>query len=344
MHKSVSGLGVTLPVLAAPMSGGPTTPTLVTEAADAGSLGFPAGGYQTPEALAAQIQQMRDAGDRELPFGVNLFAPSAFRVNIDSYREYRDLIQPVADRYQIDLSTIAPNEADDHWDSKIELLLSAPVPLVSFTFAVPDASVIAALRRGGTVVAQTVTTVDEAILASERGVDLIVLQGSAAGGHSATLTPSGAPSNIALTDLVGHVARAVGLPIIAAGGIAKSSQVARAIDAGAAAVMVGTALLLSPESGASRSHREALREHRDTVVTRAFTGRLARALRNEFTTRYSRSAPLGYPALHHLTSPIRKVGVAAGDVEVINPWAGTGYPHATTEPAAGILTGLAEAL
>jgi NAD(P)H-dependent flavin oxidoreductase YrpB (nitropropane dioxygenase family) len=344
MHAFLDGLGVTLPVLAAPMAGGPTTPRLVMEAARAGGLGFLAGGYKTPEALVAEIKQARHVGGRELPFGVNLFAPGAVPVDTGAYRTYRKAIQQVADRYEIDLTTIPPNEDDDHWHAKIELLLAQPVPLVSFTFAVPDAAVITALQRAGTVVAQTVTTVDEARLASHHGVDLLIVQGIAAGGHSATLTPSHAPTEATLTSTVRHVANAVDLPIIAAGGIATASDVARAIRAGAEAVMVGTALLLSPESGASAPHRQALREHRDTVVTRAFTGRPARALRNEFITHYSRLAPAGYPALHHLTIPIRKAGVAAGDPEVVNLWAGTGYHHASTQPAGDILVGLAAAL
>jgi nitronate monooxygenase len=344
MHAFLDVLGLTLPVLAAPMAGGPTTPRLVMEAARAGGLGFLAGGYKTPEALVAEIKQVRHVGDRELPFGVNLFAPKSVPVNTSAYRTYRKAIQQVADRYGIDLTTIRPNEDDDHWQAKIDLLLAQPVPVVSFTFAVPDAATITALQRAGTLVAQTVTTVDEALLASHRGVDLLIVQGFAAGGHSATLTPGDAATEATLTSTVRQVAHAVELPIIAAGGIATASDVARVIRAGAEAVMVGTALLLSPESGASTPHRQALREQRDTVVTRAFTGRPARALRNEFTTRYSRSAPAGYPALHHLTIPIRKAGAAAGDPEVVNLWAGTGYRNASTEPAGDILVGLAAAL
>lgn len=344
MHEFLGELGVTLPVLAAPMAGGPTTPRLVTEAARVGSLGFLAGGYKTPKGLADEINQVRHVGGRQAAFGVNLFAPKPIPVRADAYYTYRKAIQREADRYEIDLTNIAPNEGDDHWRAKIALLLAQPVPLVSFTFGVPDARVITALKKRGTMVAQTVTTVDEALLASHCGVNLLIVQGGAAGGHSATLTPGYAPTEAALTTTVRHVSHAVDLPIIAAGGIASDSHVARVIGAGADAVMVGTALLLSPDSGASAAHRQALRQNRDTVVTRAFTGRPARALRNEFTARYSRSAPSGYPALHYLTSPIRKAGAAAGDIEVVNLWAGTGYRQASTEPAGDILAGLAAAM
>jgi nitronate monooxygenase len=344
MNGPLAALGVTLPVLAAPMAGGPTTPRLVTEAARTGGMGFLAGGYKTSEALAAEIKQVQQGSLRDALFGVNLFAPNPIPVDADAYRIYRDTIQAAADRYQIDLTTIAPQQDDDDFEAKIGLLLAEPVPVVSFTFAVPNDTVITALKRVGTVVAQTVTTIEEGLYASHRGVDVLILQGPGAGGHSATLSPTRALTDIPLIETVRHMAHAVPLSIIAAGGIASPSDAARIIAAGATTIMVGTALLLSAECGTSTPHRAALREHRETVVTRAFTGRPARALRNEFVTRYSRSAPPGYPALHHLTSPIRKAGVAAGDPEVINLWAGTGYRHVTAEPAAGILAGLARAL
>jgi nitronate monooxygenase len=106
---------------------------------------------------------------------------------------------------------------------------------------------------------------------------------------------------------------------------------------------VGTVLLRSPESGASETYKNALADpaRTETILTTAFSGRPARALRNEFVSRFHSLAPAGYPALHHLTSPLRKAAAAAGDAEGINIWAGTGYRDATTEPAATILKRLA---
>ncbi|WP_351227408.1 nitronate monooxygenase [Streptomyces sp. NPDC002133] len=151
---------------------------------------------------------------------------------------------------------------------------------------------------------------------------------------------------VPLTDLLGEVRQAVSLPLVAAGGVATPADVTEALRAGAAAVMVGTVLLRADEAGTSRPHKAALADptRRQTVVTRAFTGRPARALRNHFTDRYTGLAPAGYPALHHLTSPTRKAAAAADDPERINMWAGTGYRHATAEPAARILQRLASTL
>jgi NAD(P)H-dependent flavin oxidoreductase YrpB (nitropropane dioxygenase family) len=134
----------------------------------------------------------------------------------------------------------------------------------------------------------------------------------------------------------------VPLPVVAAGGVGTAADVAAALGAGAAVVAVGTVLLRASEAGTSATHRAALADPRrtETVVTRAFTGRPARGLRNDFTDRYSAVAPAGYPALHHLTRPIRRAAAASGDPERLHLWAGTGFRHATDEPVATILTRL----
>jgi nitronate monooxygenase len=343
MASPLTALGMSTPILAAPMAGGPSTPALVTAAARANGLGFLAGGYKTRETLAEHIAKVRFEG---VSFGVNLFAPNPIQVDPEAFRRYARAIAPEAQAYDIDVLAAGIVEDDDHWLDKIDLLLSDPVPVVSFTFAIPEAPVIAALRAAGTLVIQTVTSPAEARLAAEAGADMLAVQASAAGGHSATLTPQHIPAPIPLTDLLGQVRQAVSLPLIAAGGLATPTAVSGALRAGAAAVMVGTVLLRADEAGTSRPYKAALAdpERRQTVVTRAFTGRPARALRNDFTDHYTSLAPAGYPALHHLTSPMRKAAAAADDPERINLWAGTGHRHAIAEPAAQILQRLASQL
>ncbi|MGN9840138.1 nitronate monooxygenase [Nonomuraea sp. H19] len=343
MTSALSSLGVSTPVLAAPMAGGPSTSALVIAAAGAGGLGFLAGGYKDVEALAEEIDQVRSSG---VLFGVNLFAPNPLPVDPAEFRRYARTIAPEGQAHGVDLLAVGTVEDDDHWSDKIELLLSRPVPVVSFTFAVPDPAVITSLRAAGTLVIQTVTSPSEALLAAEAGADMLVVQAPAAGGHSGTFTPQRTPADIPLPRLLGEVRRNVSLPLIAAGGLATPTDVVQSMRAGATAAMVGTVLLLADESGASLPHRAALTgpADRGTVVTRAFTGRPARALRNRFTDRYTDLAPLGYPALHHLTSPMRRAAIAAQDPERINLWAGTGHRHATAEPAARILRTLVSRL
>ena len=343
MPRDLASLNVDLPVWAAPMGGGPGTAALVIAAARAGGLGFLAGGYKTPDALAAQIAEVRAAG---VLFGINLFAPNPILVSAQAFRAYARAVQPEADRYGLVLPGEQPmNEDDDAWAAKLDLLLQSPVPVpvVSFTFGLPPADAVKALQDAGSLVAQTVTSPGEAQAAAQIGMDALVLQGPAAGGHSATFTPTEPIAEVELPDLVSDVRRAVGLPVIATGGIATPEGAAAVLRAGAVAAMVGTVLMRTHESGTSAAHKAALADPAfvETTLTRAFTGRPARGLRNRFVDTYETLAPLGYPALHHLTSPLRKAAAAAGDADVIHLWAGTGWRHARVESAADTLTRLA---
>ena len=342
MTSPLSELGVTLPVIAAPMAGGPTTVDMVLAAARAGSFGFLAAGYKTPETMHAEISQVRSA---PVPFGVNLFAPNSVPVEAEAYHRYAAALQPEADRFELTLRA-EPLEDDDFFGAKIDALLAQPVPVVSFTFGIPDDTVIRSLQSAGTLVIQTVTSGSEAELAADAGVDALAVQSAFAGGHSGTLTPERRPAEVPLADLVSEIGHRASLPILAAGGVATAEGVAAAISAGAAAVAVGTVLLRARESGASATHRAALIDpgRTETVVTQAFTGRPARGLRNAFIDNYEAQAPLGYPAIHHLTSPLRKAAAAAGRPDLVHLWAGTGYRHATDESTGQILTRLAAAL
>lgn len=336
----LASLGAHIPIVAAPMAGGPSTPSLVASAAAAGGLGFLAGGYKTATLLAEQIAEVR----RHTPtFGVNLFAPNPVPVEPASFRAYARALQELAAGYDIDLSSPVPVEDDDDWHDKINLLTSQPVPVVSFTFGLPAPEVVRALRQAGSVLLQTVTTPDEAELAVDLGVDGLIVQGYQAGGHSGTLTPAQPVHDVPLTTLVEHVRSKVQVPLWAAGGLSTPTAVQAVLAAGAEAAVVGTVLLRSPESGASAAYKAGLADphHTETVMTRAFSGRPARGLRNHFIDRYDDQAPLGYPAIHHLTSPIRKAAAAAGHFTNINLWAGRGLASATEEPAADIMRRLA---
>jgi NAD(P)H-dependent flavin oxidoreductase YrpB (nitropropane dioxygenase family) len=338
----LSELGLSVPIVAAPMAGGPTTPELVVAADRAGGIGFLAAGYLSAEALKTKIGAVRGQTSH---LGVNVFAPNPVPVDRTAYRAYRERLRADADRFGVELPE-DPVEDDDGWRDKVDLLTDAPVPVVSFTFGVPERAVLDALHAVGSVLVQTVTSADEARLAEAAGVDALAVQSSAAGGHWGTLTPSEPPSSHAgLGRLLAEVSASSELPIIAAGGIADAATVRAALTAGSAAVAVGTVLMLSPEAGTSDTHRAALSAgDRITVVTRAFSGRPARGLRNAFIDRYDAMAPLGYPALHHLTSPVRRAAAAAGDPELVHLWAGTGYRAATTDPAETIMRQLAAQL
>jgi NAD(P)H-dependent flavin oxidoreductase YrpB (nitropropane dioxygenase family) len=323
------------------MAGGPTTPALVVAAARSDGMGFLAAGYKTAEQLERQVTEVRATAP---VFGVNLFAPNPVTVDPAEYRRYAEALRPLAERYGVELPP-EPVEDDDQWEHKLDLLRHDPVPVVSFTFGIPPRQVIAALQSHGSIVAQTVTNAAEARAAADAGVDMLAVQGWAAGGHSATLSPTRFPEPLPTAALVAMIKDVTPLPVIAAGGLATAAQVAEVINAGAQAAMVGTALLRTPESGASAVHQAAVadRSRNETVLTRSFSGRPARGIRNRFIDEYDAIAPSGYPALHHLTSPIRKAAAAAGDPEAVHLWAGTGYRQAAAGQAADVLRTLASA-
>lgn len=328
------------PVWVAPMAGGSSNVSLVTAAAAAGHFSQLAAGYKTTDAMMREIHEVRDAGV-DL-FGVNLFVPNPHPIAPDAYDTSARALLRTAERLHHQAAPVALREDDDEWDAKIAALVEEPVPVVSFTFGLPPAAAIDVLHRAGSVLMQTVTSVDEARRAEAAGVDVLAVQGFAAGGHSGIWDADAVPADVPLTQLVAEIAAAVSLPFVAAGGIATAADVHAARQAGASAVGVGTAVLRAPESGASSLHKDALvdPQYTATTLTRAFTGRPARALVNQFVLDHDAASSSGYPALHHLTKPLRAAAVAAGDASALNLWAGQHWQSTREAPLTTILAAL----
>lgn len=336
----MSGLGLgDLPVLAAPMAGGPSTPALVAAAAEAGSYGFLPAGYRSAGQLAGDLDAVRASTE---DFGVNLFVPDDGALDRSAVLAYRDRIAPELERAGLDVPEPRWTD-DDDWPAKLDLLVERPAPWVSFTFGLPDAPAADRLQRAGSRLLATVTDADEARAAAALGVDGLVVQSSAAGGHRGTFDQRRTPDDLPLLELVVRVRAATGLPVVAAGGVAEARQVAALLHAGADAVQVGTALLLADEAGTRPVHRAALDDpgqFPETVTTRAFTGRVARALRNRFSATYDADAVAGYPVVHHLTAPLRAWAAAHGEPHLLHLWAGTGHRSVRPGPAGTILASL----
>ncbi|OMB93987.1 2-nitropropane dioxygenase [Mycobacterium sp. NS-7484] len=323
------------PVIVAPMAGGPSTPKLAAAGSAAGGLGFVAAGYLSADTLADRITAAR--GLTTEPLGVNLFAPQPSVGTPEQIEAYAADLAAEARRYGVALGE--PRYDDDGWAAKLDVVLDVRPEVVSFTFGLPSEAEIARLRGAGITTVGTVTAVDEARLAVSRGLDSLVVQGPAAGGHRGTFDPAAAPASQPLDELLAQVLAAVEVPVGAAGGLISADDVAGVLAAGAAAAQLGTAFLLADESGSSPVHRAALQspEFTETVVTRSFSGRYARGLRNRFVIEHDAQAPLGYPEIHYLTSPVRKASVAAGDPQATNVWAGTGWRSARTGSVAEII-------
>jgi nitronate monooxygenase len=301
--------------------------------AGAGGLGFVAGGYLSADELVQRIHAARSLTDG--PVGVNVFAPGRGPAQGATYQPFLERLERWAQREGVELGQ--PRYSDDGWQAKIELLLRERPPVASFTFGCPETSVVQALKEGGCEVWITVTSPEEAEEAGRHGADVLVVQGAEAGGHRGSFVDREDLPLYGLLPLISLIRRACSLPLVGSGGIATGEALAAVLCAGAQAAQIGTAFMLAPEAGTSEAHRAALRTDAETALTRAFTGRLARGIRNRFLDEHSADAPIAYPELHYVTAPMRKRARETGNGELVNLWAGEAHALALEAPAAEIV-------
>jgi nitronate monooxygenase len=328
-----------VPIVLAPLAGGPTTPQLAAAVSNAGGLGFLAAGYLSAAALRDQISQARALTGA--PLGVNVFVPGTAAAS-GPVAAYAATLRAEASRAGVEVGQARFD--DDDWDAKVRLLTADPLPVTSVTFGCPDQAVIRALQAAGSEVWITVTTPTDARLAAAAGADVLVVQGSEAGGHRSSFTDNPAEdesSEFGLLSLIQLVRSCTVLPLVAAGGISTGAGIAAVLAASASAAQLGTAFLRCPEAGTAPVQRAAVATDMPTSMTRAFTGRLARGIRNRFMAEHERDAPVAYPEVHYLTSPLRAAGRAAGNPDVVNLWAGQTHELSRDLPAGELVAILA---
>jgi len=326
-----------LPIVQAPMAGGPSTPALTAAVSDAGGYGFLAAGYLSAGCLQEAIATTRTLTGA--PFGVNLFVPSA-PGDPAQVAAYAAALKPEAERLGVALGEARWD--DDAYDAKLGVVESTHVHLVSFTFGCPASDTVERLHRADIQVAVTVTSVLEAQLAADAGTDLLAVQGTEAGGHQGSFADLAANHRPLLT-LLEQIRETTDVPMIGTGGVMTGRDAAAVLGAGSVAVQLGTALLCAPEAGTPALYRQALVDGRypETILTRAYSGRFARGLANRFALEHDGQAPQAYPEVHHLTRPLRAAATKAGDASVPNFWAGTGWLQVSADPAAMIVRRIA---
>ncbi|MEZ3181978.1 nitronate monooxygenase [Streptomyces pimonensis] len=333
------------PIVQAPMAGGVAVPQLAAAVSQAGGLGFLAAGYKTADGMYQEIKQVRGLTSR--PFGVNLFLPQPETADPAAVDGYAHQLAGEASWYETALGD-PDSGRDDGYDAKLAVLLDDPVPVVSFHFGVPAREVLDSLRRAGTFTLVTATTAEEARAVERAGADAVIAQGVEAGGHQGAHRddPEADGSGVGLLSLVAQVRETVGIPVVAAGGVMRGGQIAAVLSAGAAAAQLGTAFVATHESGAHALHKQALTDplYARTELTRAFSGRPARALVNRFLREHGPYAPAAYPDVHHLTAPLRKAAAEADDAQGLALWAGQGHRMARELPAGQLVEVLAAEL
>ncbi|QRG70739.1 NAD(P)H-dependent flavin oxidoreductase [Brevibacillus choshinensis] len=316
-------LQIKWPLIQAGMAGGTTTPELVAAVSEAGGLGTLGAGYMSAEQIRQSIRTIRELTDK--PFGVNLFIPEAYDGEQPVSASVAAVMNGVREGLGIPLDPVVARFAEP-FEEQMAVVLEEQVPVFSFTFGVLEPRWLAELKQRGVTVIGTATTVREAVALEASGVDMIAAQGTEAGGHRGSFLPD-SPSNLVGTmALVPQIVDRVNIPVIAAGGIMDGRGMVAAFALGAQAVQMGTAFLTCVESGAHPAYKREVRETTDeaTVITRAFSGKAARGIQNEFMTLL---APLDgelppYPVQNALTRDIRTAAAKQDRTEFLSLWAG----------------------
>jgi nitronate monooxygenase len=331
------------PLALAPMAGGPSTVDLVVAGLEAGVFAFLAGGYKRADAVAAEMAAVRAASDRA--FGVNLFVPGRPTGVPGALTAYVSSLGADAAGLGVELGEARWD--DDDYPAKLAMVCADPPAIVSFTFGCPEVGVVKELQGKGALVAVTVTTPEEAMVALRLGVDGLCLQGCEAGAHRGHFENDDRPDqDRPLSGLLASMARRTRLPLLAAGGVMTGAGVAEVLRGGAAMAQLGTAFLRCPESGAHAVAKASMADplFTRTGVTRAYSGRRARGLVNDFMVEHGPSAPAAYPEINNATRPLRAAAGAAGDPGRMSLYAGTGYRQARAVPVAEVVAELVSGL
>ncbi|WP_147535472.1 NAD(P)H-dependent flavin oxidoreductase [Bacillus marasmi] len=321
-------LQIDYPIIQAPMAGGVTTPTLVAAVSNNGCLGMFGSGYLNAEQTREQIKEAKKLTSNH--FGINLFVPTQFSQSIDEINQANLLLQPFREKLNIatgGTSNLPDYEsASETFHEQIRVIIEERVPVCSFTFGIPSSEVIRELKQHNIIVIGTATTVDEAIEVEKCGMDMVVVQGCEAGGHRGNFLHDVKESQIGLMSLIPQVTDNVNIPVIAAGGIMDGRGLRASLCLGAKAVQMGTAFLTCQESGAHKLHKESIVHAGEdqAVLTRAFSGKWARGIKNIFITETQNheAAFAQYPVQNTLTQNIRKAAAAQGNPEFMSLWSG----------------------
>jgi nitronate monooxygenase len=324
-------LGIRYPIVQGPFGGGLSSARLVAAVSNAGGLGSFGAQGMPPNRIREAVREIRSL--TASPFAVNLWVSTEDAgVSETTRRTYDAAVAPLAPFFA-ELHVPPPTLPLRGWatfDEQVSALLDARPPVFSFVFGVPAMAVIDECRRLSIVTIGAATTVDEAVSLEESGVDIVVASGFEAGGHRPSFLRSPETSLTGLFSLLPQVCDAVDIPVIAAGGIADGRGVAAALALGAEGVQIGTAFLACEESNAPAPHREALLGSRavDTVLTRAFSGRLARGLRNTLADALEGCSQslLPYPLQSQLVGTLREEAIRRGRGDLISLWSGQSRP------------------
>jgi len=334
-------LGIKHPIIQAPMAGGPSTPELVAAVSNAGGLGSLGSAYSTPEQIAADIKKIRALTDK--PFNVNLFAGGyAPESRVDS-APMLTLLAEIHEALHLRPPTL-PAWHKNPFAEQLQAVLETRPAVFSFTLGIPEPHAVRRLKAAEIAIFGTATTVQEGKMLEASGVTAIVAQGAEAGSHRGTFAGPFESAMIPTLELVRSLRAAVSTPIIASGGLMDGRDIAQAFARGASAAQLGTAFLTCPEAGTPEAYRRAILAARadTTLITRAFSGRPARALLNTFVSKLEGQEKiiLPFPLQNALTRPMRTAAAKLGESGFLSLFVGQGVTRTRAMPAAELVSRL----
>jgi len=317
-------LDIVHPIIQAGMAGGPTTVELVANVSNAGALGTLGAAYMKPEEIKMAIRDIKERTTK--PFAVNLFCTNGTD-QYDGVEESQKVLNDIREKLGIETSEhhVVTN---NFFEEQFEILIEEKVPVISTAFGVLPKDKMAVAKQHNIIITTMVTTVQEALLAEENGADIIIAQGSDAGGHRGTfeIEKNTNGATVGTFSLVPQVVDAVSVPVVAAGGIMDSRGLVAALALGAQGVQMGTAFLTTTESGAHPVYKQALlnSSEESTVITKVFSGRPARGIHNTFIQAYfdAKISPADFPTQNTMTTDIRKYAAMQNNPEYMSLWAG----------------------
>jgi len=274
-------LGITLPIVLAPMAGGPTTPKLIAAVSNAGGLGSMGAAMMPPDDIKEAIRAVKKLTDK--PFSVNLFIPENTETTLDAQRKMCDVLNEICQPLGVISEPVEP-PYNLSFAEQFEALIESEISIFSCIFGIPEKKYLDEFKQKNIKLIGTATTLDAAKELEQAGFDAIVAQGVEAGGHQGSFPGIVPQKRLSTVSLVKEFSVVVSKPIIAAGGIADKKGLETALNVGAQAAQIGTAFLTTDESGADPKHKEAIlnMDHDNTQLTKSFSGRYARAINNQY--------------------------------------------------------------
>ncbi len=340
---SYSKLNLTKPIIQAPMAGGATTPELIVSVCEQGALGSLGAGMTAPSELDKQISQLKTMTNK--PFAVNLMVLSETESS-----DFSAQMPPWLAKYyhKQNIKVSLPQHPAQSFQQQLQVLLDNPVAVASFTFGIISREQVQALHKVGSLIVGTANHPLEAKAWADIGADMVCLQGVEAGGHRGGWLPQSENDPLGLLTLISQTKAITDIPLIGAGGIVSREGVQAVISAGASMAQIGTAFLITKESGIAPIYKQQLLKNknqpRPTRLTRLFSGKLARGLVNEYMEKFSdydnpQSLP-PYPQLNAMTKPMRATAKQQDNVEYMSLWAGQGVNLVEDESVAELLNRL----